>query len=493
MSIEEQDLTLQSIREVRYLQGATDRERSWIKIHSPIDGSLLGEVAEVHQEDINGLFTKAKIAQKAWAMLPIHERVVRVLAWADILYARRHELAERLTWEIGKNPKDAIDEIVRSVDLIRYTAEDARRIAGEVMHGDAFPGMSRQKTALVTRVPVGVVLAIPPFNYPVNLAISKIAPALVVGNAIILKPPTQGALVAHDVVESVHAASIPADLLQLAVGRGNKVGDALVAHKDVNMIAFTGSTPVGHHIASLSRGIPMQMELGGKDAAIVLADADLDRAASEIVAGGFSYSGQRCTAVKRVLVHESVADELANLVAMRVQALRVGDPREGATVVPLINKKAADYVWGLYEEAMSKGALVRTGGRRTGNLISPTVLDYVTTDMRVAWEEPFGPLLPFIRVKNAKEAVEIANRSEYGLQAAVFTRNEDAAFAIAEALEVGSVQVNAKTSRGPDHFPFVAVKHSGVGTQGIRYSLEAMSRIKSVVLHRNPVDLADLQ
>lgn len=231
--------------------------------------------------------------------------------------------------------------------------------------------------------------------------------------------------------------------------------------------------------------VPLLMELGGKDAAIVLEDADLDVAASNIVAGAYSYSGQRCTAVKRILVVDKVADKLLEKVKAKVEALKVGNPVDGADVVPLIDMKSADFVWELIEDAKAKGAKLILGGNREENLIYPTLFDNVTTDMRLAWEEPFGPVLPIIRVKDKDEAIEIANKSEYGLQSSVFTENINEAFYVADRLEVGTVQVNNKTERGPDHFPFLGVKASGIGTQGIRYSIEAMSRPKATVINLN--------
>ena len=234
----------------------------------------------------------------------------------------------------------------------------------------------------------------------------------------------------------------------------------------------------------MSKMIPLLMELGGKDAAIVLKDADLDLAAKNIVAGAYSYSGQRCTAIKRVLVVNEVADKLVEKIKMEIKNLKVGNPLElDADVVPLIDTKSADFVEGLINDAINLGGNLVVGGNREGNLIYPTLIDNVTKEMRIAWEEPFGPVLPIIRVNNVEEAIEIANRSEYGLQSSVFTENINDAFYVADKLEVGTVQVNNKTERGPDHFPFLGVKSSGVGVQGIKYSIEAMTRLKATIIN----------
>ena len=255
----------------------------------------------------------------------------------------------------------------------------------------------------------------------------------------------------------------------------------MIEHKEVNFINFTGSTPIGEKIGKLAGMRPIMLELGGKDAGIVLEDADLENAAKNIVAGAFSYSGQRCTAIKRVLVMNSVADKLAELIKEKVEKLTVGDPFDNADITTVIDTPSADFIEGLIKDAQEKGAKALTTVKREKNLIWPVVFDNVTTDMRIAWEEPFGPVLPIIRVKSVDEAVEIANKSEYGLQSAVFTKNFPLAFEIAEKLEVGTVHINNKTQRGPDSFPFLGIKGSGAGVQGIKYSIESMTRVKSIV------------
>ena len=273
--------------------------------------------------------------------------------------------------------------------------------------------------------------------------------------------------------------------MNTVTGRGSEIGDYITTHKEINFINFTGSTEVGQRISKATTMTPLLMELGGKDAAIILENADLEHAASNIISGAFSYSGQRCTAVKRVFVVDSVADRLVSLLREKMAGFNVGNPMEteALDVVPLINEKSADFVMELIVEAKEKGAALLVGGTREGSLVYPTLFDKVTLDMRLAWEEPFGPVLPIIRVKDKDEAIEIANQSEYGLQSSVFTENVNDAFYIADRLEVGTVQVNNKTERGPDHFPFLGVKSSGMGTQGIRYSIEAMSRLKVTVVN----------
>ncbi|WP_058486623.1 NADP-dependent glyceraldehyde-3-phosphate dehydrogenase [Defluviitalea phaphyphila] len=454
-----------------------------IKIYSPVDDSLVGEIQAQSKKDVDFAIDSAKKAQKAWAQTPISERANIIHKAARIMEKYEEEIADILMKEIAKSKSSAISEVKRTIDFIHFTAETAKRMTGETIYGDSFPGFDKTKISLVDRVPLGVILCISPFNYPVNLSASKIAPALVAGNSVVFKPPTQGSISAMYLGQIFCEAGIPAGVLNIITGKGSEIGDYLITHPEIDMINFTGSTEIGHRISNKAGMIPLLLELGGKDAAIVLEDCDLDETAQNIVKGAFNYSGQRCTAVKRVLVMEEIADELANKIVEQVEKLSVGKPEDDAQITPLISNKAADFVQELIDDAIEKGAKLLIGNKREKNYIWPTVFDNVTEDMRIAWEEPFGPVLPIIRVKNIEEAIEISNKSEYGLQGAVFTKNIDKAFAIAQKLEVGTVQINNKTERGPDHFPFLGVKASGLGTQGIRYSIEAMTRSKAIVIN----------
>ncbi|MNM20117.1 MULTISPECIES: NADP-dependent glyceraldehyde-3-phosphate dehydrogenase [Clostridium] len=455
-----------------------------ISINSPVDGSLVGKVQAMSKEEVDYAIQNAKEAQKEWDKMPINKRATILLKAADLLDEKAEEIANIMVLEIAKDKKSAISEVNRTADYIRFSADTAKNMAGETLPGESFPGTGKGKISIVNRVALGVVLAISPFNYPVNLSASKIAPALMAGNSIVLKPATQGSISALHLVRVFQEAGVPAGVINTITGRGSEIGDYVVGHPLVDFINFTGSTEIGLRISGITTMKPLLMELGGKDAAIVLEDADLDLAAHNIVAGAYSYSGQRCTAVKRILVIDKVADELVKKVREKVKTLKVGNPiNEQVDVVPLIDDKAADYVESLILESKEKGATILEGGNREGNLIYPTLVDNVTLDMRLAWEEPFGPVLPIIRVNNVDEAISIANKSEYGLQSSVFTKDINKAFYVANKLEVGTVQINNKTERGPDHFPFSGVKASGIGTQGIRYSIEAMSRPKAVVLN----------
>ena len=457
-----------------------------IEIFSPIDNELVGKVAAMSRNEVDKAILVAKESQKYWSNIPINKKAEILHKAAELLEEKVDTLVDIMINEVAKDRKSAESEVTRTADFIRFTADAAKNIVGESLPGESFPGFKRDKISVVTREPLGVVLAISPFNYPINLSASKIAPALMAGNSVVLKPATQGSISALHLVKIFEEAGLPAGVLNTVTGKGSEIGDYIVTHPEISFINFTGSTEVGKRISSITSMIPLLMELGGKDAAIVLEDADIELAARNIVSGAFSYSGQRCTAVKRILVIDKVADKLVESLKTKIEKLKVGNPIEDEVeIVPLIDTKAADFVEELIKDARDKGAHLITGGKREGNIIYPTLFDYVTEDMRLAWEEPFGPVLPIIRVKNKEQAIKIANESEYGLQSSVFTQDINEAFYISDRLEVGTVQINNKTERGPDHFPFLGVKASGLGTQGIRYSIESMSRPKAVVINLN--------
>ena len=452
-----------------------------ITIYSPINQEELGTVPAMSQVEVDEAMQAARAALPAWRDLAPVERAAYLHKAAAILERDKEEIGTILAKEVAKGFKAAIGEVVRTAELIRYAAEEGLRITGQAMEGGGFEVASKNKLAVVRREPVGVVLAIAPFNYPVNLSGSKIAPALIAGNVVMFKPPTQGSISGLLLAKAFEEAGIPAGVFNTITGRGSEIGDYIIEHKEVNFINFTGSTPIGERIGRLAGMRPIMLELGGKDAALVLEDADLEHAAKQIVAGAFSYSGQRCTAIKCVIALESVADTLADLLQAEVAKLTVGDPFDNADITPVIDNASADFIWGLIEDAQEKGAQALTPIKRAGNLLWPVLFDQVTKDMKVAWEEPFGPVLPIIRVASVEEAIAFANESEFGLQSSVFTNDFKKAFEIAEKLEVGTVHINNKTQRGPDNFPFLGVKGSGAGVQGIKYSIEAMTNFKSIV------------
>ncbi|MBY9007241.1 MAG: NADP-dependent glyceraldehyde-3-phosphate dehydrogenase [Candidatus Lokiarchaeota archaeon] len=454
-----------------------------ITIKNPFNNEIVGNIQACTKEEVDQAIINAKQSVNCWENTPIRERAEILKKAANLMNKWSDYLGELLMNENGKPLKSAISEIKRTALIFNATAEAKSELVGTTMTGDILEGGSREKISITYRVPLGVVLCIGPFNYPFNLTGSKIAPALLTGNSVVMKPSTEGSITASHLGIILDKAGVPPGVFNIITGRGSEIGDYLISHPDINMINFTGSSKTGKHLAEVAGMIPLLLELGGKDAAIVLNDADLKKTVKSIVSGAFSYNGQRCTAVKRVLPMPDIADILIEKVVEETKKLSIGDPAENKSIGPLINSNQCDYVQELIDDAIDKGVEVKCGNKREGNILWPTVLDKVTVDMRIAWEEQFGPVVPFIRVKTIEEAIKISNDSEYGLQGMIFTNNIDLALNIAQELEVGTVQINGQSSRGPDHFPFIGTKASGMGAQGIKYSIKNMSRPKVIVMN----------
>lgn len=473
----------------RYWDGAqwkTSSSGNTLRIVSPVDNAPIGTLTAVTPQEADKAIAAAKAAQPAWEATPLHKRVKIMHLAADWIRHYADYLTDLLVAEIGKTGTEAKGEIVRTADLIDYFADEALSIRGETLDSDNFPGFDKGRVALVERAAHGVVLAIAPFNYPVNLAASKIAPALLMGNSVVFKTPTQGGISGVHLTAAFIKAGVPENVLVCLTGSGSELGTHLVGHRDMNMIAFTGSSETGCLIAQKTAMIPLLFECGGNNPAIILPDADMGLAAREIVKGAFSYAGQRCTGIKYVVAPPAV---LATLIPMVISAMdemvSMGNPRDAATklVGPVISETAAEAIVSAVERSVAAGAKLLRGGKRAGTYVEPTVLTGVTPDMSVVATEVFGPVLSFVAAASADEAIRCVNGSVYGLQACVFTKDEGAGLAVAKRLAVGTVQLNGSPQRGPDHFPFMGIKQSGVGVQGVRYSLEAMSRIRSTVIN----------
>lgn len=440
-------------------------------------------VPSLSQADIDDIYVAARKSQKEWADLTISERGTYLLKWAELLLENKEELAEILTNEIAKSYNDSLTEVIRTAEIINYTVEEMYRLDINGASSEQYYGGNKNKLAITKRVPVGVVLAISPFNYPINLAVAKIAPALISGNTVVFKPATQGTVAGIKIIELLNQTGINPSVVNVVTGRGREIGDYLIEDKDYDFISFTGGTNTGEHISSLAKMTPQVMELGGKDAAIILSDANLDHAAVEIVSGAFSYSAQRCTAIKRVLVMKEQKQELTNKIVELVNNLSVGMPMDNPAIVPLVSKSSADYVESLIQDSIKNGLTIETGNKREGNLIYPTVISGVKRNHRIAIEEPFGPVLPIIECASVEEMIEIHNESEFGLQASIFGKDTSSMLVIAPKLEVGTININGKTSRGPDNFPFSGFKKSGMGVQGIKESLLSMTKPQTIVIN----------
>ncbi len=451
---------------------------NFIPVLSPFGDKVVGEVPAFEIVDVNKAFDFAEKSFLEWSNTGLSSRFDILRRASENIKADSKRLGKLLSSEIGKSEKSAEGEVLRSLEYIDLIISAATHMKGDMYFGDVVPSFKKnQKLGFYKRVPLGVVLAISPYNYPINLSVTKVIPALVAGNSVVLKSATNGSITSLEFYKHFLDAGLPAGALNVITGKSSDIGDYIIEHQTVKLIAFTGSTRVGEKIGKLSRGVPILSELGGKDTSIVMDSADLDLAADMAVKGGFSFCGQRCTATKRVLVQDNVADEFVQILTEKLKSIGKLDP--------LINEKSAEYVEELIQEAEKSGAksLIR-GKRNKNNFDAPTLLDNVSTDMRVFKEEQFGPVLPVTRVKNLEEAIKLVNNCPYGLQANIFTKDLEEAFLAGDHLEVGTVQINGKSDRGPDTFPFGGVGDSGQFMQGTLETLNLMTRGKLVVLNR---------
>jgi len=400
-----------------------------------------------------------------------------------LIEEHRAEICDLYVAETGFTPGDAATEVTRAVTTMRLSAQESVRIAGEEIPVAATPG-SEGRLAFTIRVPVGVVAAITPFNAPLNTVIHKVAPAIAAGNAVVLKPAEQTPLCSVALAAILLDAGLPPGFLQVTCGPGETTGAALVADRRVRFFTFTGSAAVGLTIKQNSGIAKSHLELGSNSASIVAADADLKLVADLVTRAGYRKAGQVCTSVQRLLAHASVIDELTGLLAKRVAALRVGDPRApGVQVGPLIAPAEAERAQGWITEAVERGATAVTGGERDGPVLIPTLLRDPPPDSRIMTEEIFAPAVALVAVGGLGEAIDVINAGEYGLQAGVFTRDLETAFHAARRLRVGGVMINDTSSYHADAMPYGGVKNSGYGLEGPRYAIQDMTDPRIIVLN----------
>lgn len=456
------------------------------EIDNPASGDTIDAVPRAGVADIARAVEAAQEAKKRMRRTPAHERARVLIDVASEMDRRNEELARLLAAENGKPIRQTREEVSVAARIFRGFGEEAKRLFGRASSMDMVPGMERH-FAMTVKQPVGVVAAIVPFNYPVELYSHKAAAALAAGNAVIVKPPSDCPLTLLKIAELIEDAGLPRGGHQVVSGPGDVVGDYLAESSGVQLITITGSTPIGKRISRLAADSlkRVHLELGGNDATIVLKDADLDSAAESVILGRLARgNGQICCAVKRVFAEQSVHDEFANTLAEKAHRLRVGDPLSDDTDVgPLINERAAKAVADDIEDAVSGGAKILAGGKRNRAFIEPTVLTNVGSKARMLHEESFGPVAPIVSFGTLEEAIEQANDSAYGLQASVFTRDVSQALDIAHQLDVGGVIVNWSTAVRAENLPFGGVKMTGHGREGIHDTLDDMTETKTVLLY----------
>jgi len=465
------------------LIGAEGREL--LEVRSPIDGRLVARVVQANEGDIREAIGLADRSRNLIAGLPAIQRLRLLDKAGELMRAHRADFEAAILWEGGKPPKDAAGEVSATIERMELAEEDIRKINGEFLPGD-WSEDTKHKIALVVNEPIGIVAAISSFNYPLFIPAAKAVPALLAGNAVVSKPasatPIAHLLWAYTMLQ----AGFPAEVLHVLVGRGGAVGSLLVGDPRVGMVTFTGSTEVGRELAALAPLKPMHLELGGKAVAIVLDDADLDLAAARCVEGSLKNAGQRCDAVSLVLAVEPIADALVARLQKLMAEWTCGDPCGGSRIGPLINAKEAARVGGLVQDAVANGAVLLAGGDRRDAYLTPALLDRVPPAARISCEETFGPVIAVMRVKDFAEAAEMAHCTHKGLDSCVFTRDFYRMWQAARRLEVGEVTINDLPRHGIGYFPFGGTGDSGMGREGIGYSIQEMTYRKTVVFNLEP-------
>ena len=460
-----------------YLGGKWVTSKEKIEVRSPYDGSLVATVAAASKKDYTDAIS---VAHKTFAQtreLPSYKREETCRRIADAIEKDIERFTKTMSSELGKAYKDARGEVSRAIGVFRVAAEEAKRIGGEIVDLDWNPG-AEERLGLVRRFPMGVVAGISPFNFPLNLVAHKIAPAIASGNTIVLKPASATPLSALLLAEVIDKTDHPKGAVSVLPG-SSKESSPLLDDERVKLVTFTGSSQVGWWIKQHAGKKHVVLELGGNAGVAVADDADLDYATTRLIYGAFASAGQSCISVQRIYVHEDVYDKFISLFKAKVAKIKIGDPLDPATDMgTMVNKEAVANSLEMIKSAVSEGAKILTGGKAKGASLEPTLLTEVTPSMKVCSQEAFAPLAAIIRYRDFKKVVAEINNSDYGLQAGVFTNRLKDVFFAFKNIEAGGVVVNDIPTYRADHQPYGGVKDSGIGREGVRYSIEDMTELK---------------
>ncbi len=454
-----------------------------IEVRNPYDGSVIDTVPKADADDVEMTLATAVRGAAAMREVTAYERAQILFRLADFILRDAEELARTISMEEGKALTEARTEVTRAAEIVQLSGEEAKRLYGETIPLDASPG-TRNKMGFTMRVPCGVVVAICPFNFPLHLVVHKLGPALAGGNAVIVKPASDTPLSALKVTQLALEAGVPPAAVQCITGSGRNVGEALCADPRVRKISFTGSRDVGEAITRAAGIKKVTMELGSNSPLIVMEDADLDRVAELAAMTGYANAGQVCISTQRVLVAANVHDAFVDLVQEKAGATRVGDPLdEGTGMGPMVRESDAQRVVEWIDEAVQGGARLVAGGRRERAMVTPAVLADVPRESRLMREELFGPAIAIGAFSDIDEAIHMANDTQYGLSAGIFTRNIEWAMAFVNRVDAGNLHVNWGPQWRADLMPYGGLKESGYGKEGPRYAVEEMTDSKMVVIH----------
>lgn len=456
-----------------------DKEEK-IEVRNPYNDDLIDTVPSGDNEDVEAAFQAAEEGFKINRDMPVHQRISILYKTAEIIRNNQEEFARTIATEGSKTIKEARKEASRCIDTITISAEEARRVVGETVPFDSREG-SENRVGYYYRFPIGVILAITPFNDPLNLVAHKVGPAIAGGNSVVLKPATVTPLSALKLGEALIEAGLPWKVLNIVTGRASRIADALVTDSRARMISFTGGTEAGLDIVKKAGLKKIGMELGSNSPVIVMDDADLEQAAELSVSGAFWAVGQNCIGVQRIYVHEAVYEEFEKMFVEFTRKMKVGyQLDEDTDMGPMITEEEAARVEKWVEEALKEGAELLTGGKREGTLFEPTVFKDMPESAKLNCEEVFGPVVNLYKVSSLDEAIELSNSVRYGLHGAIFTKSLENAFKAIKELDVGGVMINDSTDYRIDMMPFGGVKWSGLGREGIKFALLEMTEPKVV-------------
>ncbi len=460
-----------------YLGGEwVDRDNT-VEIRSPYDDSVVGNVALAGKDDYTKAIEIAEDTFKVTRELPSYKRQETCQAVADALQENIDELATLMARELGKAYQDAKVEITRAIGVFKIAGEEAKRMGGDIIDLDWSPG-SEERVGLVRRFPKGVIAGISPFNFPLNLVCHKVAPAIASGNTIVIKPASATPIMALKLAEIIDKTDHPKGAVSILPG-SSKNASPLLEDPRVKLITFTGSAEVGWWIKENAGKKEVVLELGGNAGAIVADDTDLDFATTRITKGGYAIAGQSCISVQRVYVHENVYDEFLEMFESKVAQLKIGDPTDPETDIgAMVDRESVENSVKMIEAAVKGGAKLVIGGEDKGKLVSPTILTDVKASMDVCAKEAFAPLVVVIRYTDFKKAVAEINNSDYGLQAGVFTHRLKDIFYAFKHIDCGGIVINDVPTYRADHQPYGGMKDSGLGREGIRYTIEDMTDVK---------------
>ncbi len=453
-----------------------------LEVKNKYNGKTVGALPTASREDLNAAINAAERAEDVMADMPAHKRAEILLRTAALIRERAEDLAQTIAAEAGKALKFARSEVDRAASTFTIAAEEAKRLHGETIPLDAVPA-GEGYFGFWTRRPVGLIAAISPFNFPLNLVSHKVAPALAAGNTLVLKPATTTPLAAVKLCQILQDAGLPAGAINLVVGSGGTVGEWLITDERVDKITFTGSPEIGRHILAVAGIKKVTLELGNTSPVIIAPDADLDFVAKRCAVGAFYNSGQVCISVQRIYSQKQVYESFSEKFVKATEAMVVGDPLdERVDVGPMIDSKEVDRIESWVKEAQGSGAKVLTGARREGTVFYPTVLTNVEADMKVIAEETFGPVASVISSEDFETALKQANDSKFGLQVGVFTKDIDRVLKAVKRLNFGGVIINDTPNFRADHMPYGGNRQSGLGREGVKFAMEDMTNIQMVAI-----------